>query len=48
MKSEEAKRLKELERENSRLKRLLADAELDKAILREAASGCRRRAQLNF
>jgi putative transposase len=34
-----AKRLKELEKENSRLKRLLADAELDKAILREAASG---------
>lgn len=33
-----AKHLKELE-ENSRLKRLLADAELDKAILREAASG---------
>jgi len=31
-----------------RLKRLLADAELDKAILREAASGCRRRAQPNF
>lgn len=35
----QAKRLKELERENARLKRLLADAELDKAILREAASG---------
>jgi len=35
----QAKRLKELEKENSRLKRLLADAELDKAILREAASG---------
>ena len=35
----QAKRLKELESENSRLKRLLADAELDKAILREAASG---------
>ena len=36
---DQAKRLKELEKENSRLKRLLADAELDKAILREAASG---------
>ena len=36
MKAEEAKRLKELESENVRLKRLLADAELDKAILREA------------
>ena len=37
MKTNQAKRLKELERENSRLKRLLADAEVDKAILREAA-----------
>ena len=35
----QAKRVKELEAENSRLKRLLADAELDKAVLREAASG---------
>lgn len=35
----QAKRLKELEKENARLKRLLADAELDKAILKEAASG---------
>ena len=39
MKVEHAKRLKELEKENSRLKKLLAEAELDKAILREAASG---------
>ena len=39
MKVEQAKRLKELEKENARLKRLLADAELDKAILKEAASG---------
>ena len=38
MKTDQAKRLKELERENARLKKLLADAELDKAILREAAS----------
>ena len=38
MKVDQARRLKELERENSRLKKLLADAELDKAILREAAS----------
>ncbi|MFO0426399.1 MAG: transposase [Planctomyces sp.] len=36
MKSEEAKRLKELDIENARLKRLLAEAELDKAILKEA------------
>ena len=33
MKATEAKRLKELEQENNRLKRLLADAELDKAML---------------
>ncbi len=39
MKLDQAKRLKQLEGENARLKRLLADAELDKAILREAASG---------
>ena len=36
---DQARRLKDLEKENSRLKRLLAEAELDKAILREAASG---------
>jgi len=39
MKATEAKRLKELEQENSRLKRLLADAELDKAMLKELAEG---------
>ncbi len=39
LKTDQAKRFKELEQENARLKRLLADAELDKAILREAASG---------
>ena len=39
LKVDQAKRLKELEKENARLKRLLADAELDKAILKEAASG---------
>ena len=38
MRADQAKRLKELERENARLKRLLADAEIDKAILREAAN----------
>ena len=36
MKAEEAKRLKELEDENKRLKKLVAEAELDKAILKEA------------
>jgi transposase-like protein len=39
MKLDQARRLKDLEKENGRLKRLLAEAELDKAILREAASG---------
>lgn len=34
----EAKRLKALEDENRRLKHLLADAELDKAILKDALS----------
>jgi putative transposase len=36
MKSEEARRLKEIEIENARLKRLVAEKELDIAILREA------------
>lgn len=35
----EAKRLKELEMENSRLKKLLAEAELDKAMLKDLAEG---------
>ena len=37
LKAEDAKRLKDLERENSTLKRLLADAELEKAALKEIA-----------
>ena len=37
LRMDQAKRLKDLERENARLKKLLAEAELDKAILREAA-----------
>lgn len=41
MKVDRAKRLKDPEKENARLKRLLADAGLDKAILKEAASGNR-------
>ena len=32
-----ARQLRDLEKENARLKRLLAEAELDKAILKEAA-----------
>jgi len=39
MKADEARRLKELEKENARLKKLLAEAELDKAMLKELASG---------
>jgi putative transposase len=39
MKVEQAKRLKELEQENSRLKKLVADLSLDNAILQEASRG---------
>ena len=39
MRVEQAKRLKELEKENARLKRLVADLSLDNAILKEAARG---------
>jgi putative transposase len=38
LRTDQARRLKELEKENARLKKLLAESELDKAILREAAS----------
>ncbi len=36
---DQAKRLKELEKENSQLKKLVADQALDNAILKEVASG---------
>ena len=36
---DQARRFKELEKENTRLKRLVADLSLDKAILKDAASG---------
>lgn len=39
MSTSEAKRLKELERENTRLKKLLAEKELDIDILREVNRG---------
>ena len=39
MKVSQARRLKELERENGRLKRAVADLTLDKLILEEAAEG---------
>ena len=39
MKADEAKRLKQLEEENKRLKKLVADLTLDKDILKEALEG---------
>ena len=39
VKANDAKRLKELEAENARLKKLVAEAELDKAMLKELAEG---------
>lgn len=39
MKAEEAKRLTQLERENALLKKLLAEAKLEKAMLKELAEG---------
>jgi transposase-like protein len=39
MKADDARRLRELERENARLKRLVADKELEIDALREVAKG---------
>ena len=39
MRVDQAHRLKELEQENSRLKKLVADLSLDNAILKEASRG---------
>ena len=39
LKLEQAKRLKELEKENSRLKRLVAELSLEKQILQDVARG---------
>ncbi len=39
MGTEQARRLKELEKENARLKKLVADLSLDKAILQETLRG---------
>jgi len=39
MRVEQARRLKELEKENARLKKLVADLSLDISILKEAARG---------
>ena len=39
MKADDAKRLRELEKENARLKRIVADQALDNQILKEIAKG---------
>ena len=39
MRVDQAKRLKDLEKENTRLKRIVADQALDLAILKDVASG---------
>jgi putative transposase len=39
MRTTQVRRLKYLERENARLKKLVADLALDNAILKEATSG---------
>jgi transposase-like protein len=39
LKMDQAKRLKELEKENGKLKRLVADLSLDKQILKDIAEG---------
>jgi putative transposase len=39
LKTDQVKRLKELEKENERLRKAVSDLTLDKLILREAASG---------
>jgi putative transposase len=39
LKLDQAKRLKELEKENSRLKRLVAELSLEKQVLRDVAQG---------
>ena len=39
LKTDQAKKLRDLEKENARLKKLVADLSLDKAMLQEVASG---------
>ncbi len=39
MRIEQAKRLKDVEKENARLKKLVADLSLDNSILKEASEG---------
>ena len=39
LKTDQARKLKDLEKENARLKKLVADLSLDKAMLQEVAGG---------
>jgi len=39
LKADQAKKMKELERENQRLKKLVADLSLEKAILKDVSEG---------
>jgi transposase-like protein len=48
LKSDQVKRLKELEKENERLRKAVSDLTLEKLILREAASGTEGPRQRNF
>jgi transposase-like protein len=48
LKGDQVKRLKELERENARLRRAVSDLTLEKLILREAASGPEGQRQQNW
>jgi transposase len=48
LKSDQIKRLKELEMENARLRRAVSDLTLEKLILKEAASGPEGQRQQNF
>jgi putative transposase len=48
LKMDQAKRLKELEKENGRLRRAVSDLTLDKQILKEALSGPEGQRQQNY
>ena len=48
LKVNQARRLKDLEKENVRLRKAVSDLTLDKLILKEALEGAFRPAQLNF
>ena len=48
LKMDQARRMKELEKENARLRRAVSDLTLDKLILQEASRGPEGQAKLNF